>query len=93
MENLLDKATIVDVRTPEEFEDEHFPGAVNIPLDQLQYRLEEFREMKTPIVAYCRSGSRSGLAVSILKQRGINEVYNGGGLQDMLRQAKTTRLQ
>ncbi|HEY0749584.1 MAG TPA: rhodanese-like domain-containing protein [Chitinophagaceae bacterium] len=93
MENLLDKAIIVDVRTPEEFEDEHFPGAVNIPLDQLQYRLEEFREMKTPIVAYCRSGSRSGLAVSILKQRGINEVYNGGGLQDMLRQAKTTRLQ
>ena len=93
MENLLDKATIVDVRTPEEFEEEHFPGAINIPLDELQYRLEEFREMKTPIVAYCRSGSRSGLAVSILKQRGINEVYNGGGLQDMHRQAKSTRLQ
>ena len=93
MENLLDKATIVDVRTPEEFADEHYPGAVNIPLDQLQYRLEEFREMKTPIVAYCRSGSRSGIAVSILKQRGINEVYNGGGLQDLISQAKTTRLQ
>ena len=49
--------------------------------------------MKTPIVAYCRSGSRSGIAVSILKQRGINEVYNGGGLQDLISQAKTTRLQ
>ena len=93
MENLLDKATIVDVRTPEEFEDGNYPGAINIPLDQIQYRLEEFREIKTPIIAYCRSGSRSGLAVSILKQRGISEVYNGGGLQDMLRQAKTTKLQ
>jgi phage shock protein E len=39
--------------------------------------------MRTPIVAYCRSGARSGMAVSLLKQSGINEVYNGGGLFDL----------
>jgi len=40
--------------------------------------------MKKPIVAYCRSGARSSMAVSILKQNGLNEVYNAGGLQDIL---------
>jgi phage shock protein E len=39
--------------------------------------------MKTPIVAYCRSGARSGMAVSLLKQSGINEVINGGVLIDL----------
>lgn len=78
--------TFVDVRTPEEFAGEHVPGAINIPLDQVQKRLEEFKEMPKPIVAYCRSGARSGMATSILKQAGIPEVINGGALTDVLRQ-------
>jgi phage shock protein E len=84
----LDKATVVDVRTPQEYEENHFPGAINIPLDQIQQRLPEFKKMESPIVAYCRSGNRSGMAVSLLKQNGINEVYNGGGLDELLKQAK-----
>lgn len=80
--------TIVDVRTPEEFSEGHVSGAINIPLDQVQQRLQEFKEMPTPIVAYCRSGNRSGMAVSLLKQNGINDVINGGGLDDMLQQFK-----
>lgn len=83
-----ENATMVDVRTPEEFGQGHYPGAVNIPLDQIQNRIQDFKEMKTPIVAYCRSGNRSGMAVSILKQNGITEVINGGGLEDLLRESK-----
>ena len=75
--------TILDVRTPEEFSQNHVPGAINIPLDQITARLEEFEKMKTPIIAYCRSGNRSEMATSILKQHGY-EVYNGGGLTDVL---------
>lgn len=81
--NIDKNATIVDVRTPEEFAGEHFNGAVNIPLDEVATRINEFKEMPTPIIAYCRSGNRSGMAVSILKQNGVNEVINGGGLDDM----------
>lgn len=44
--------------------------------------------MKQPIVTYCRSGSRSGMATSMLKQNGIKEVYNGGGLEDLLQLKK-----
>ena len=86
MKNILDHATIVDVRSKGEFLQEHFPGARNIPLDQVINQVEDFREMETPIVVYCRSGNRSGMAVSILKQHGINEVYNGGALEELFKQ-------
>lgn len=76
--------TIIDVRTPEEFNSGHVAGAINIPLDQVPQRLPEIRQMQTPIEVYCRSGNRSGMAVSILKQNGITEVDNGGGLDEML---------
>jgi len=77
------ETVIVDVRSPWEFEMEHVPGAKNIPLEEVMYKIKELKEIKTPIVLYCRSGNRSGMAVSILKQNGITEVYNGGGLGDM----------
>ena len=80
--------TCVDVRTPEEYAGGHVPGAINIPLDQVQNRLDEFKEMPKPIVAYCRSGARSGMATSILKGAGITDVINGGGMSDVLQQIK-----
>lgn len=89
LRNLKDKAkTLVDVRTPEEFAGQHAPGAINIPLDQISNRIDEFKDMPRPIVAYCRSGARSGMATSILMQSGIQEVINGGGLTDVLQQLK-----
>ena len=84
MNKLLDNATILDVRTREEFSDNHYPGAINIPLIELQQRLSEIKVMKQPIVAYCRSGNRSEMAVSIMKQNGLPNVYNGGRLTDLL---------
>ena len=79
----VNDATIVDVRTPEEFTEGHFPNAINIPLDRVAQRINEFKEMPKPIIAYCRSGNRSGTAVSILKQNGIADAVNGGGLDDL----------
>lgn len=88
MEQILATASIVDVRTPNEFGQGHYPGAVNIPLNELRQRLHEFKEMKQPIVVYCLSGARSSAAASILKQTGISEVYNGGGINDLLQYKK-----
>ena len=86
MKNILENATIIDVRMPEEFSISHYPNAICIPLHELPQRLGEIKKMKQPIVAYCRSGNRSGIAVSILKQNGLTEVFNGGGLTDLLQQ-------
>lgn len=81
----IKNATLIDVRTPEEYKEEHLPGAINIPLDQVPQRLDELRSLPVPLVAYCRSGTRSGMAVSLMKQNGILKVYNGGGLEDLKR--------
>ena len=74
---------LVDVRSPWEYEMEHIPGAKNIPLEEIMNKVEEFKSFKSPVVLYCRSGARSGMAVSILKQNGVADVYNGGGLGEM----------
>ena len=86
MEDLLkDPSTkVVDVRETSEFSMGHFDGAINIPLGIIPLRLDEFKAMQGPIVVYCRSGNRSGMAMNLLKQAGVSEVYNGGGLHDML---------
>ena len=73
-------STFVDVRTPDEFAEDHVPGAVNIPLHEISSRIDEFKSMPKPVITYCRSGSRSEMAVSILKISGIKEAVNGGGL-------------
>lgn len=75
--------TILDVRTPAEYNSGHIDGAINIPVDQVASRIDEIKDMPKPIVAYCRSGNRSGMAVSILKQNGITDAINGGGIDDM----------
>jgi phage shock protein E len=86
MEELLTNpaTTVVDVRETNEFAAGHYAGAINIPLGIIPLRLDEFKTMNGPIVVYCRSGNRSGMAMTLLKQAGLPEVYNGGGLQDML---------
>ena len=76
-------AKIVDVRTVEEFEEEHFPNALNIPVDQIQQRLIEFGEKNKPLVLYCASGARSAYAEKILRSAGYTDVINAGGLNDM----------
>jgi phage shock protein E len=77
-------ATVVDVRSAEEFRDGGYPGAVNIPLDALASRLNELPKDK-PVVLYCASGARSGVAARHLKRSGFTDVVNAGGLFDMPR--------
>jgi phage shock protein E len=86
MEELLANpaTTVVDVRETGEFASGHYDGAINIPLGIVPLRIDVFKAMNGPIVVYCRSGNRSGMAMNLLKQAGLTEVFNGGGLHDML---------
>jgi rhodanese-related sulfurtransferase len=74
------KAFLVDVRTPDEFAEGTVSGAVNIPLNEVAQRLDEFKG-KQQIVVFCRSGNRSTQAATILKQNGFTNVVNGGTRQ------------
>ena len=75
------KATIVDVRSPGEVMGGHVVGRINIPLQQIPNRLEEFKKMKN-IVLCCASGGRSEQATMFLQQNGI-ECQNAGSWLDV----------
>jgi len=76
-------ALVVDVRTADEYADEHFPKALNIPVAELQVRASELGPKDKPLVLYCASGARSAMATRILKSLGFTDVTNAGGISDM----------
>ncbi|HCE85472.1 MAG TPA: thioredoxin [Bacteroidetes bacterium] len=79
---LMDKALILDVRTPEETQLGIIEGAtiINFYDDDFEAKIQLMEKSK-PIVVYCASGGRSSQAASILAEQGFMEVYNlEGGL-------------
>ena len=75
-----DRVTILDVRTPAEYDAWHIPEAVLIPYTELRHRLDEVPRDK-PVYTYCRSGFRSYIAYCVLKQNGWDQVaFLAGGM-------------
>ena len=70
-------ASILDVRSRSEFEEGHIAGATNIPLAELQRRLDEVPE--GPLVVHCQGGTRSAIASSVLRRSGHEDVANMPG--------------
>jgi rhodanese-related sulfurtransferase len=79
-------AMMLDVRTVEEWNDVHLPGATLIPLEQLAGRVSEV-PTDVPVVIYCRSGNRSHIALRILQNAGFTDVHNMIGGINAWRQA------
>jgi hydroxyacylglutathione hydrolase len=76
----LQKVTVVDVRSANEWNEGHLPGAMHIPLGYLADRASEI-PAGTPVVVQCQSGGRSSIAASILERAGFRDVTNlTGGL-------------
>jgi adenylyltransferase/sulfurtransferase len=70
--------TVLDVRTPQEYEIAKIEGSVLIPLQELQDRLGELDPADT-IVAHCHHGMRSAKAVQLLRQMGFKRAINLAG--------------
>lgn len=75
-----DSTLIVDVRTPDEFVQAHYPGALNLQLDTLIGSEEILKKYKN-VVVVCRTGKRSKKAKAVLEQNGLENVYDGGDWQ------------
>ena len=69
-------ARVVDVRTPQEFASGHVPGAINIPYEEIGKRAAEIGPPSTPVVLYCRTGRRSGVAAEALQKAGYGRLYD-----------------
>ena len=72
---------VLDVRTPEEWNEFHAPDTTLIPLDELAARVNELPKDQ-PIVVVCRSGNRSQTGRDILLQAGFNATSMNGGLNE-----------
>ncbi len=69
--------TLIDVRTPGEFNGGHLPGAVNIPLNEFAARVNDIPQDRK-VVLVCATGNRSGVAADALVRAGYpsEQVYN-----------------
>lgn len=80
------KGVIIDVRTVEEYEKEHIPGTLLIPIapfEQFARELERaIPDKKTPLYMLCRTGRRSHDTMLMAEQLGYAEVYNMGSVLD-----------
>jgi rhodanese-related sulfurtransferase len=70
-------ASFIDVRSAAEFAHASAPGTVNIPLQELNTRLNDIPK-SSPVVLCCATGTRSGMAKMVLKRNGYKNVYNIG---------------
>lgn len=74
---------LLDVRTLEEYEENHIPNSVLIPLDVLEKEAsEKLSDKGATIFIYCRSGNRSATASKILLELGYTNLYDLGGIID-----------
>ena len=75
---------ILDVRTFSEFKSGNIPNAINIPVDEIEWELEQLEPYKNKeILVYCKVGVRSSIACNFLETEGFKKLYNlRGGILD-----------
>lgn len=81
----------IDVRTVEEYNAGHLEGAIHIPYDEIEQKIQTISADKTAdIQLYCRSGRRSGIALETLRGLGYSKVTNAGAYEQLKqKQAKS----
>ena len=73
-------AVIVDVRDPDEFGENHIPGAINLSRGTIEFEVEEkFPDRNTTIICHCGGGGRSALAAESLQKMGYKNVRSMAG--------------
>lgn len=75
-----EKVLVVDVRTPDEFAAGHVPGAINLPHDTVtgdEPALSDWKQK--PVVVYCHSGRRAGMAAKVLEAKGFTRIEHLSG--------------
>ncbi len=79
------RAILLDVRSPQEYNEYHLTGAICIPNYELQTKIINIIDDKNQIIiVYCQSGARSHKAANVLKKMGYNNLYElDGGIDNI----------
>ena len=77
------EAILLDVRSPQEYRENHLSGSINLPLYNIESNCNEMLPNKEDtIIIYCQSGNRSKRAMQILQKDGYTNLYNIAGGMD-----------
>ena len=76
----MEGAVLLDVRTPQEYQEGHIPGSKNVPLQTIDKISSVADNKNIPLFVYCYSGGRSRQAAAVLGQMGYTNVRNIGGI-------------
>lgn len=79
-------ATLIDLRSDEDFKAGHITGATHIPMETLKQQPDSVGDKNQKIVLYCARGNFSASAVTILKKAGFTDVMHLGGGMNAWRQ-------
>lgn len=83
LEDYNNGAYIVDVRTVDEYAQEHIKGCIHIPVDELEAKMEkEIPDRSREVIFYCQKGGRAQKALEKALLMGYEKVYNLGGIGD-----------
>lgn len=76
----LEDVQLIDVRTPEEFQDEYIENFQNIDYLSPNFETEiEKLDKSKPVIVYCKSGTRSGKCAAKMKEKGFVKIYDLDG--------------
>jgi rhodanese-related sulfurtransferase len=77
IQNNENNFVLLDVRTPQEYSKEKIAGSINLPVDQVESKIETLiPDKEKTIFVYCLSGSRSTVAVSLMQSLGYTNVFD-----------------
>ncbi|MDO4224424.1 MAG: rhodanese-like domain-containing protein [Bergeyella zoohelcum] len=71
-----EEVTLIDVRTPEQYQKSSVKNATNIPLSEIENNLDFLKKQKN-VVLFCNGGRQSGQAIEILKKHGLTNIHDG----------------
>lgn len=73
---------LIDVRTPEEFEQSHVENSINIPMNTILYEIEnQIKNKEQLIFLICRTGRRTKTSAILMQSKGYTNVYDIGGVE------------
>lgn len=75
-------AVLLDVRRVDEYQEQHIPGSINIPVETIEQALEVLLDKNQTIYVHCRSGVRSLKAANALIEMGYTNIIEIGGILD-----------
>lgn len=86
-----DTVVLLDVRTAAEYQAEHIPSAISMPIDTLEQQIDTVKKLTTnkSLVTYCSTGPRSYDALTILKKYQIKGLNLKGGFEAWWEQNKS----